>query len=88
MTGGSGWGPISQDDDFTVNVTIDAGFTGDMNIDWLIVGDEYGSPPHSASGSMAIVNDAVVPISNWALYLGILLMVIFIVSRFRRMKLA
>ena len=89
IVGGSGLGSIRDDYDFTVNVTIDPGFTGDMDIDWLIIGDEYGNPPHSASGSMAITEGTpLVPVSNWALFFGVLLIAMFIVLRYRRIKLA
>ena len=88
MAGGSGFGPIRADDDFTVNVTIDPSFTGTMDIDWLIIGDEWGDPPHSASGSFAIDGPPPIPVSNWALFFGVLLIAMFIVLRYRRIKLA
>ena len=35
----------------TINVTIDAGFTGDLSFDWFINGEIYGSEPHTAAGT-------------------------------------
>ncbi len=88
IVGGSGFGPISTDYDFTVNVTIDPSFTGNMDIDWFIAGDIYGGEPHFVSGAFAIDGPIPIPISNWALYFGILLIGVFIVLRYRRIKLA
>ncbi len=34
-----------------INLTFDAGLTGDLVCDWLIHGDEYGSPPHEVTGT-------------------------------------
>ncbi len=53
-----------------------------FHLDWLIIGDAWAGaqPPYFAAGSFAIGEaPPPVPISNWALYLGILLMGIFIV---------
>lgn len=36
---------------FTVNVTIPAGVTGPLTINWHIDGDEYGAAPHFIAGS-------------------------------------
>lgn len=38
----------------TVNVTIDAGFSGDLEIDYGLTGDNYGSPPHAVSGTVTL----------------------------------
>jgi len=39
----------------TINVTIDAGFTGDLSFDWFINGEIYGSEPHTASGTFVFM---------------------------------
>ncbi len=38
----------------TVNVTIDGGFSGDIEIDFTLTGDGYGSPPHAVSGTVTL----------------------------------
>jgi hypothetical protein len=38
----------------TVNVTVDAGFTGNVGIVFGLQGDGYGYPPHSLSGTLMI----------------------------------
>jgi hypothetical protein len=38
----------------TVNVTVDAGFTGNVGIVFGLQGDGYGEPPHSLSGTLMI----------------------------------
>ncbi|MCF7923385.1 MAG: choice-of-anchor J domain-containing protein, partial [Candidatus Marinimicrobia bacterium] len=43
----------------TINVTIDAGFTGDLSFDWFINGEIYGSEPHTASGTFVFMPPAV-----------------------------
>ena len=59
ITGHSGYGDQYADADFTVNVTISAAkFTGDMDIDWFINGDGYGSEPHTISGT-ATISEAI-----------------------------
>jgi len=52
--GGSGYGPINSNVSFTVNVTMDSNVTGDLYLNWTIIGDQYGAPPHSNSGTIAI----------------------------------
>lgn len=57
-----GTGHQEGDQTFTVNVSIDAGFTGDISIDWTMGGDVYGAEPHNLSGTLIIsppvANDA------------------------------
>ncbi len=43
----------------TINVTIDAGFTGDLSFDWFINGEIYGSEPHTAAGTFVFMAPAV-----------------------------
>ena len=38
----------------TLNVTVDAGFTGNVGIVFGLQGDGYGEPPHSLSGTLVI----------------------------------
>ena len=38
----------------TVNVTFDAGLTGDQGLYFTITGDEWGAPPHSVSGTVVL----------------------------------
>jgi hypothetical protein len=38
----------------TVNVTIDSGFSGDLEIDFALTGNDYGSPPHAVSGTITL----------------------------------
>ena len=58
MVGGSGYGALHTTGTFSVNVTIEASFSGAMTLDWTIAGDGYGSAPHTNSGSFDI-NEAV-----------------------------
>jgi hypothetical protein len=46
--------PEDGDVDFSVNVTVDAAFTGNMSIDWHIEGDYWGDPPNSADGTVVV----------------------------------
>jgi hypothetical protein len=51
------YGNYLQDGDvcpFTVTVDIDAGFTGNMNIGWSIIGEVYGDAPHTTTGTVNI----------------------------------
>lgn len=52
--GGSEYGEVSIDADFSVNVTISDGFSGDLIIDWFVAGDGFGLPPHTSTGSIII----------------------------------
>ena len=38
----------------TINVTIGAGFAGDMEVDYTLVGDDYGSAPHTVTGTVVV----------------------------------
>jgi len=40
--------------DFTVNVDIDGGFSGDMDLNWFLEGDYYGAPPNTMFGTVTI----------------------------------
>ena len=57
-TGHSGYGYFYTDQDFTVDVDIDSGFSGDMVIDWFINGDGYGNPPNELYGTVTISEGA------------------------------
>jgi hypothetical protein len=39
-----------------VEVSIDAGFSGDVVLEYTFVGDVYGDPPHEVSGELTIVS--------------------------------
>ncbi|MFO7790532.1 MAG: agmatine deiminase family protein [Bacteroidales bacterium] len=54
-TGGSELGPVNDDVTFTVNITVDTDITGDLDIYWSIIGDEYGAPPHTNSDTITLV---------------------------------
>ncbi|OQX79913.1 MAG: hypothetical protein B6D64_04085 [Bacteroidetes bacterium 4484_276] len=45
---------MNSDQYFSVNVTIDPGFTGDIDMDWLIAGDFDGGEPHFAFGTTSV----------------------------------
>ena len=47
----------------TINVTVDAGFMGDVGIVFGLRGDGYGDPPHSLSGTLVIECGAEPPIT-------------------------
>lgn len=57
--GGSDLGPLNNNVSFTVNLTVDNDVTGELYINWTLVGDEYGAPPNSNSGTISI-NEGVV----------------------------
>ena len=44
--------------DATVNLSFDAGLTGDVVIGWQVFGDEYGSPPHNIAGELVLATVA------------------------------
>lgn len=67
----------------TVDVTIDPGFTGDLNLDYTIYGDVWGATPHEISGTYTLELPPV-PIANWPIYVSALLIGGFIVIRYRR----
>lgn len=58
MAGGSGFGDISANVQWTVNITIDAGFSGDLTIAYSVVGDGYGAEPHSLAGNIVLTEAA------------------------------
>lgn len=58
MAGGSGGGPVSASVQWTVNITIDAGFTGDLTVAYSVVGDGYGAEPHSVAGDFILTEAA------------------------------
>jgi hypothetical protein len=49
-TGTTTFGTISADVSWTVNITVDAAFSGDLGVIWNVVGDAYGDAPHTLSG--------------------------------------
>jgi len=58
-TGYSGWGNQDSDADFSVNVSISTEkFSGDMDIDWFLIGDGTGFEPHEVSGTIILSEDA------------------------------
>lgn len=64
--GSSGWGLIYGNGDSataTVNVTIGAGFGGDLTLPWTLNGDVYGADPHTLDGSIVLTED--VPPISW-----------------------
>ncbi len=63
MAGGSGGGPLSANASWTVNITIDAGFTGDLAINWSIAGDGYGAEPHTAAGVITLTEAVAADLS-------------------------
>jgi PKD repeat protein len=51
-----GYGNIYSNESATTTVTISvsSGFSGDMDIDWTLSGDDYGSTPHDISGTLTL----------------------------------
>ncbi len=47
----------------SVNISFDAGLTGNITCDYTISGDDYGNPPHDISGSCVI--SEVDPLLGW-----------------------
>jgi hypothetical protein len=41
----------------TVSIEVNATFSGDMALDWVINGDDYGSAPHTVNGQFSLIND-------------------------------
>lgn len=69
----------------TGTATVNPGVTNTIRIAIADAGDSvYDSWVFVKAESFSVVNPEI-PVSNWALYLGILLMVTFVVIRFRRM---
>ncbi len=56
MGGGSGWGGISYSEPrvFDVSITVDGTISGNIDVDWLLIGDGFGADPHSAEGIVTI----------------------------------
>jgi hypothetical protein len=44
----------NQSSDATVDLTFDSGLTGDVVLDWLVIGDNYGGNPHSVTGQITL----------------------------------
>ncbi|MBC8312792.1 MAG: CotH kinase family protein [Candidatus Cloacimonetes bacterium] len=66
-TGNDGsWGNIRDGETATstVNVTVRSGFSGDMVLDWTLIGDQYGSSPHEISGQITLTEGAGAP-ESW-----------------------
>ncbi|RLC50577.1 MAG: hypothetical protein DRZ79_04150, partial [Candidatus Cloacimonadota bacterium] len=53
-----GWGNIYPDETATaeVNVSISAGFAGNITLDYQIDGDQFGNDPHQINGTMTIIS--------------------------------
>ena len=51
-----GYGNIyaGQSASATVNITVDSGFSGDLDMDWTLSGDNWGSNPHDISGTLTL----------------------------------
>ncbi|MCB5252968.1 MAG: C25 family cysteine peptidase [Candidatus Cloacimonadaceae bacterium] len=49
----------------TVNVSIAASAAGNLNLPWIITGDDYGSAPHSVSGSINLSGTGSVTMADW-----------------------
>ncbi|MDP8220207.1 MAG: C25 family cysteine peptidase [Candidatus Stygibacter frigidus] len=70
-----GWGEIQGNETATATITvsIDANQAGDINLNWTLIGDDYGSAPHQTSGTISLSTE-IIPLS-WAIlsqYNGIL----------------
>ncbi len=48
----------------TVNMTVSGGLSGDINLDWTLSGDNYGSTPHNVSGSVTLTHSWLIPSSG------------------------
>jgi peptidase C25-like protein/flagellar hook capping protein FlgD/dockerin type I repeat protein len=61
----SGWGNLQNGETATstLNLTIMPGFTGNIELDWQLTGDDYASAPHQISGMIEVSCNAD-PI-NW-----------------------
>ncbi len=69
----------------TVDVTIDPDFAGPLDLDYTIIGDIWGAEPHEISGTYTLEQSAFpVPLSDYAIYIGIFLILAFTAIRFRR----
>ena len=54
VNGGYGNIYASQSASSTVNITVDSGFSGDLDMDWTLSGDAWGSSPHDISGTLTL----------------------------------
>jgi len=61
------WGSVSNPGGYVENgdvdhaditLTFDPGLSGDIEIHWVVDGDNYGSPPHQVSGTIVLVPTA------------------------------
>jgi Peptidase family C25/Propeptide_C25/Peptidase family C25, C terminal ig-like domain/FlgD Ig-like domain len=70
-----GWGEIHGNESATASVTvdIDPNQTGDIDLNWTLMGDDYGSTPHQLNGTITLATE-IIPFT-WATlsqYSGIL----------------
>lgn len=63
MAGNSGSGSISVSVQWIVNITIDSGFTNDLTVNYLVVGEGYGTDPHSVSGNFVLSEASPIDLS-------------------------
>ena len=72
--------------DFTVNVTVDGGLTGNQIADFFVEGDGWGAAPHDVTGTTTIVEfiPPPVPLSNWAFALIGLFALTFVFIKFKK----
>gem|GEM_PF-7060663 len=49
----------------TVNLTFDAGLSGDLLLPFTISGDDWGGEPHDISGNLILSGEAYDPAANW-----------------------
>jgi len=63
----SGWGGITsgQIATATVNVSISAFASGSLSLPWVITGDNYGSDPHSISGTLVFTQSGDPQPTDW-----------------------
>ena len=54
--GGSGYMTDGEQATAEVEVSISAGYLGDMVLPWIIHGDEWGSPPHEITGEIELTS--------------------------------
>jgi len=70
---GSGWGAIKGGEyaHATINGMIEAGYSDDAVLDYVMTGDEYGNLPHVVEGSITLDNlGSIVPWISCDLYEG------------------
>ncbi len=51
----AGFLATNQSSDASVDLTFDSGLSGDVVLDWLVIGDNYGGTPHTVSGQVTLV---------------------------------